>query len=659
MDMPRTNFRWIASPALLSALALSAALVTGCAEPPVQTGSNQVPEINVALAAAKDGKYDEMSWDLVDDEMDALVDGVTSPGCAVGVAIDEEIVYLKGYGRSRIGGAPEEWGVGTMGAVASVSKTFTALAAMRQVEENWVELDATADSELPLVGDLGDTTLRGLLSHTAGAGGGSQGAAFAPNWTAGTPMDLCQDADTPDAGDPLCTEVHRQAMDPVWLASSYATEESDNVFPLAGINLDADAAFEQSEAVYSNVGYTVAGGMVGAVAQNHGYDGYEHYVWDVVGQWGPSWLTPGQATSMALIHGNRATDIPHRAVGYYDANWGVGSRDWTQNDAWEGTTSRASWVGPSGGWALTIGDLTRLVVAYRRNQIVDAASRAEMETAFGRFDLGPDAASFPPYGLGVFVHDAEDTVWHGGDIGGKEQGTKRQSSNSAHWSWWMNKLAGGSGIGVTMMCNNGKGSGALYSTAKKIALALEDDPTSRPEVELGFATTPTTQGVNGRSYRLDASRAYVVAPAGFPILPSVADPLVAQANLSQGTVVLRKATSTTGGATVGQLGAAQLDGRGRLNAQGGSIQLTLQRLTLPVANAGLSFQVSNDGSLLFDGRMKASVDARNLVGLGAARDTQEVCTAVRAAKAACKPCLDGAKVCFDVALGGIQGKRIN
>ena len=101
--------------------------LSGCGEPPIQTGNNQVPELNVALAAAKDGKYDTQAWPLVDGIMVGWLDGAFAPGCAVGVAIDDEIVYLKGYGRSRLGLDAEDWSVSTMGSVASVSKTFTAL----------------------------------------------------------------------------------------------------------------------------------------------------------------------------------------------------------------------------------------------------------------------------------------------------------------------------------------------------------------------------------------------------------------------------------------------------------------------------------------------------------------------------------------------------
>ena len=107
----------VASTALLHRLTLTAGLAAsflGCAEAPVQTGPDHVPATNVALAAAKDGKYATQAWPLVDDILIDWLDGAAAPGCAVGVSIDDEIVYLKGYGRARLGLAGEDWSVSTL-----------------------------------------------------------------------------------------------------------------------------------------------------------------------------------------------------------------------------------------------------------------------------------------------------------------------------------------------------------------------------------------------------------------------------------------------------------------------------------------------------------------------------------------------------------------
>ena len=633
-----------------------ALLFAGCAHHPVQTGNDQVPNVNVEIARAKDGKYEDLAWPLVDNEMNAWLDGPTAPGCAAGIAIEDEIVYLHGYGRAVLGGGAEDWSVGTMGAVGSVSKFFTALGAMRQVQDTWVDLETPAGDLLPLSGDLADAPLFALLSHTSGAGGGSRDAAFAPNWNDDSDVAACAGVPTPDPADDECTETHRLELDPTWLAGEYDEAEADHVTALPTVNVDDDPFPDGWEAIYSNFGYTVAGGMVGEAAQDHGYLGYEHYVWDAVGTWSPSWLTPGQATSLALIHEHRATDIPHRAVGYYDANWGVGAKDFQPAEAWQTVGDGGHWIGPAGGWAMTIGDLTRVLVAYRKNQIVSAATRGLMEFPMGYLALGPDAENFPPYGLGLFIDDTNHTIFHGGDIGPYDNEHGLQSSHSAHFSWWKDPLPGGVDVGVTLICNNGRGSSSLYSQAKDIVEALQADPTSRPAPPIGFATSPSPSGVHRGTWVLDTSRAYLLRPAGLPVVPSALAPLAITADLERRTLAVRRQGSGATG-TLGALATAGLSTSGRLEASGGTVQLPVGPASLPLRSAALSLQVSNDATRVFDGRVQGRVDARDLVALGAASSTAEVCTAVAQTGERCDACADGARTCFPAAMGGVTGRR--
>jgi CubicO group peptidase (beta-lactamase class C family) len=657
--MQRTQRR----PARLSAILATAGitLLTACGQPPVQSGNDHVPDGNVAIAAAKDGKYATLAWPLVDDVMLGWLDGPFAPGCAVGVAVEDEIVYLKGYGRAVLGLSAKDWTVGTMGAVGSVSKTFTALAAMRQFEQGWVDLEERAEDWLPVGGALGDAILFKLLNHTSGVGGGSRSAAFAPNWDAGDPVHQCLGVATPDPADAFCTTVHRLQLDPTWLAHNYNSAEADNVASLPGVNVDADPQDDGWQAIYSNVGYTVAGGLVGAVAQDHGYLGYEHYVWDAVGTWSTNPLMPGQATSLALTHAHRATDIPNRAIGYFDANWGVGPKSWQPAEAWDTVSGGGHWIGPAGGWALTIGDLTRIVLAYRGNQIVSAASRNLMEFPSGYLSLGPDAENLPPYGLGILVDDANGTVYHGGDIG-PSNGSQFQSSHSGHWSWWPNVLPGGVDVGVTMMCNNGKGSNSLYSRAKDIVEALQAAPNSRPFSTQSHATAPDPARVHRATWALDTSSAYLLAPEGLPLLPAAAPRIALAADVQRGELGFSRADERGGTVrATRRLGAAtgaRLTREGRLEAAGGSLRLPVGKRSLLLTDVAVSFQVADDASRLADGVVAGTVDARQIAAFPGMPRAGDVCAAVRAAGERCGPCADGARTCFPAALGGITGQRI-
>ena len=93
------------------------------------------------------------------------------PGASLGIVKGDEIVHLKGFGKADPSGrraTPQ-----TPFLIASVTKSFTALAIMQLVEANKVELDAPVQRYLPWfrVADpesSAEITVRQLLNHTGG-----------------------------------------------------------------------------------------------------------------------------------------------------------------------------------------------------------------------------------------------------------------------------------------------------------------------------------------------------------------------------------------------------------------------------------------------------------------------------------------------------------
>lgn len=91
-----------------------------------------------------------------------------SPGAALAVTIDGEVVYAKGYGMANL-----EYGVPitpeTVFHVASVSKQFTAMAIMLLVQDGLLSLDEDIHTYLPELPEFGHTiTLAHMLHHTSG-----------------------------------------------------------------------------------------------------------------------------------------------------------------------------------------------------------------------------------------------------------------------------------------------------------------------------------------------------------------------------------------------------------------------------------------------------------------------------------------------------------
>ena len=92
------------------------------------------------------------------------------PGLSLGIVYDDEVVFLNGYGSA---GDNRPVSSQTPFIIGSVSKSFTALAAMQLVEEGRLELDKTVQDYLPwftMAGDFeaGDITVRHLLVQTSG-----------------------------------------------------------------------------------------------------------------------------------------------------------------------------------------------------------------------------------------------------------------------------------------------------------------------------------------------------------------------------------------------------------------------------------------------------------------------------------------------------------
>jgi CubicO group peptidase (beta-lactamase class C family) len=107
------------------------------------------------------------------------------PGVSIAVIHDGKVAWAKGYGVTTAGGAPVT--PATLFQAASISKSVTALAAMRMVQDGVLALDRPANTYLAswkLPGDDGAAvTVRQLLSHTAG----TTVSGF-PGYAPGTPV---------------------------------------------------------------------------------------------------------------------------------------------------------------------------------------------------------------------------------------------------------------------------------------------------------------------------------------------------------------------------------------------------------------------------------------------------------------------------------------
>lgn len=329
-------------------------VLSGCV--PTLTGSDQVPDIDVNFVASADQALTNGKVQAADDVIDDLLAAhPEAGGCALGLVVDGEILHLEGYGDAEPG---VPYGTGTMSPVGSVSKTFTALAIEKLVDAGDVNLDSPADTYLPVDEELGDATIRSLLTHASGA-----------------PRDVSIAGEDPE--------------DMVQPALAYAAYAPGKTLT----DLGGDTA-------YSNVGYAVLGAVIDALSP----DGYEAYVWSEVAR---GTLLTGGSPSLALVHSWRETDIPNLAEGYSSAG--------DPFPTWEDVGTVEGWEGPPGGWALTIGDFARMVSSIQDREIVTPDRWTELT---GR----PVWVDGRAYGFGMWTEGVSSSgskrLNHGGDIGG-------------------------------------------------------------------------------------------------------------------------------------------------------------------------------------------------------------------------------------------------
>ena len=102
------------------------------------------------------------------DKVFAQFDKATSPGCALAVIKDGQIIYKRGYGMADLDHdipiKPD-----TVFHVASVSKQFTAMAILLLAKQGKLSLDDEVRKYIPELRDFGHKlTIRHLLHHTSG-----------------------------------------------------------------------------------------------------------------------------------------------------------------------------------------------------------------------------------------------------------------------------------------------------------------------------------------------------------------------------------------------------------------------------------------------------------------------------------------------------------
>ncbi|MER6832292.1 serine hydrolase domain-containing protein [Streptosporangium sp. NPDC000563] len=258
--------------------------------------------------------------------------------------------------------------------VGSITKTFTAVAILQQVERGRVELDAPVARYLPglLPDELGRrTTVRMLLNHTSGIG----------DYIAGAFPSLVQ-------GSPQSLDEHRfRRIRPL---------------DLVRFGLEAPRTGEPGQAwSYSNTNYVIAGLLLEKVTGS----GAEAYITRHV----------IQAAGLRDTSFPRTPVIPGPHSKAYEALYGYidPPRDYSVYDM--------SWAGTAGAVVSTMEDLNRFYRELLGGRLLASAQLAQMRTTVPVTNAQGNVVM--NYGLGIYAQDLPCGRFWGHDGGVFGMGT--------------------------------------------------------------------------------------------------------------------------------------------------------------------------------------------------------------------------------------------
>lgn len=376
-------------------------------------------------------------------------------GCSYALSIDGELLYAGAVGVTDDGkddpsclGGTCPWGLDDLSPVASVSKTLTALAVMRLVENGQLPEDLTTVRVSDLLPEaptaLASFTVHDLLGHVSGLRTATYDSDYMNSNTVG--------AVVPELAEP---GLHPRAM---WYAMKDTTT----------------ASVAYGTPMYSSAAYRILGAIVDA----HTLITPEDFLDEQFGDWiqGTETMTQAQLTSAQLggyewfvqrMLKDTPAELRHRASCQASDPRRAELDLYVTGFTWNSTTAqfqvqknlpadhRNGAHGPAGGWLMTVGDLARLANGVVGRHYVSEASLQRMKTFVsntGAWNWGYGVSILPMSFSADTTNGVYDGYGHGGDYTGLGH----------HAMWRAVELPGGRSLTGAMICLGGDGGQNIF-----------------------------------------------------------------------------------------------------------------------------------------------------------------------------------------------------
>lgn len=317
------------------------------------------------------------------------------PGAAVAFMKDGKLLFVRGYGYANTN-TSELIQPDSLFRIASMSKSLTAMAILRLVDQGQLSLDqavfpilnypapvypgATNDSRLATI------TVRQLLNHTGG-------------WNRDTAIN-------PDGGvgfDPTVDWTVRAASD---MGTAAPADAVTMIRWMLGKPLQFAPGTQYQ---YSNFGYTVLGRIIEKISGTN----YESFVKKILAEAG---------IARMRIGGSREAERLAGEVHYYDYPGAP-----LATPIFPADTSPVPWpynlsfptMDSHGGWVASVIDILRFIrVVDNRPGPPDILSQTSISNMIARPSPPWGSTQEPYYGMGWLVRNTPDNWWHDGALPG-------------------------------------------------------------------------------------------------------------------------------------------------------------------------------------------------------------------------------------------------
>lgn len=303
-------------------------------------------------------------------------------GCALGIIYENKLEYVQSYGYRNVS-ENKRFQINTVSGIGSCSKTLTSLGILKLYEQGRLSLDDKIDKYLSLTppgGAWNNITIRKLLTHQSGL---PLFPKYVKNAFPNNESELIKFLNgIIAAGHSFFGSNPTVEGAPDFDSPPKYYEKGDHPGkrPINAYLTLMDTVPNSQIGTYSNVGYALLGAIIDSIVRDIGYD-YETFILNQIGLKNEDLTSDYIMPSLCLDFYWRKRDNQAKC---YEKT-GIGQ--FKEVPPRLSNNFDSGWYAPAGGWKMTIGDLTRLMLNLHNYTRISKTLTNEMLTRHSDVDI--------------------------------------------------------------------------------------------------------------------------------------------------------------------------------------------------------------------------------------------------------------------------------